>query len=228
MRWGAPVTKTGDNRRMRLLGSLFALALLASPARGDVLTISGDAHGGGMFGTGTNGALKDEAFFARVPNATYGVAASARFFFLGGTIQHHQYVGPRINTDGAGEKPSLATWTQITAGLDFTVDLGTDQQKKLKQGNFIQVAAGAGFGVGTGQQVNPPLNNEQIDDKAFLIEGKFAFGKHIGKHWDFGLMIPVSYGYYFKNGVPANMLDNHYQGIHVEALAFLRLRIKIL
>jgi hypothetical protein len=217
---------------MRFLGpaSLLVLVTAASSARADVFTLSGDLHGGGMVGRGTSGddAVRDQAFFARVPSLTYGATVGARFLFLGATILHHQYVGPRISDEGMGEKPSLATWTQFTAGVDFTVDLGDDKQKKEKKGGFLQVAAGAGFGVGTGQQVDPPLDNKQVDDKAFLLEAKLGYGKHVGKHTDFGVLVPVTYGYFFKNGVPANMLENHYQGLHVEVLLFLRLRVKLL
>jgi hypothetical protein len=217
----------GDNHPMR---SLLILVLATTTAHADVLTLSGDLHGGGMYGAGMAGddVVADQAFFARVPNAVYGASVGARFLFLGATITHHQYVGPRINDEGMGEKPSLATWTQLTAGLDFTIDLGNDKQKKEKKGGFMQIAAGAGFGVGTGQQVDPPLDNRQIDDKAFLLEGRVGFGKHAGKHADWGVLVPITYGYFFKNGVAANDVDNHYQGIHVEALLFLRLRLKLL
>jgi hypothetical protein len=224
---------------MRFFGFILTLAL-AAPAHADVFTLTGDLHGGGMFGKGTSGdeAVSDQAFFARIPNLTYGASVGARFLFLGATITHHQYAGPRIDEGMSVDKPSLATWTQLVVGVDFTVDLGSDHtepggpksgaQKPEPHGKFVHIAAGAGFGVGTGAQVDPPLNNEQVDDKAFLIEGKLGIGKHAGKHTDWGLLVPITYGYFFKNGVPANMLENHYQGIHVEALLFLRLRVKML
>jgi hypothetical protein len=195
-----------------------------------VLVIAADLHGGAMVGKGTSGddAVRDQAFFARIPNATYGFAATGRFLFFGANLKHHQYVGPRISKGSSAEKPALATWTQLTVGIDFAIDLGSEEQKKAKRGPFVQIAAGAGFGVGTGQQVDPPLDNKQIDDKAFLLEGRIGFGKHVAKHWDIGVLVPVGYGYFLKNGVPANDLDNHYQGLYVEALAFLRLRIKVL
>jgi len=207
---------------VRVLAFVVTALIVATSSRAgaDVLVLYGDVQGGGMFGKGTSGdaAVKDQAFFANVPNVAYGAAVSARFLFLGATIQHHQY------NDGS----DLATWTQITGGLDFAINLGSDQEKKAGKGAFLQVGAGAGFGVGTGQQVEPPLDNAQVDDKAFLIEAKLAVGKHLSKFVDFGVMVPVAYGYFFKNGVPANDLDNHYQGIHAEALVFLRLRLKLL
>jgi hypothetical protein len=195
------------------------VALAPQRAEADVLVLYGDLQAGGMYGKGVDGdtAVKDQAFFAQIPNVTYGASVSARFLFLGATIQHHQYVG-----DG------LATWTQIMAGLDFAVDLGSDQDKKAHKGGFVHLKAGAGFGVGTGQQVDPPLDNAQISDKAALLGGQLGFGKHLSKFVDVGVEVPLVYGYFIKNGVPANDLSNHYQGFHVEGLVFLRLNLKIL
>ncbi|HEU0033683.1 MAG TPA: hypothetical protein VFQ53_23815 [Kofleriaceae bacterium] len=215
---------------LRALGlSLVLLTMTATAADADAVVVYGDLQGGGMYGKATGGdaAVQDQAFFANVPNALWGLSVSGRFLFLGGTIQHQQFVG---NGD-------LATWTQLTAGLDFAVDLGGDtpsaapsdkDKKKERKGAYVHLTAGGGFGVGTGQQVDPPLDNAQIDDKAFLLQGSLGIGKHLGSFLDVGLSVPVTYGYFFKNGVPANDLSNHYQGIHVEALAYLRLYIKLL
>jgi hypothetical protein len=232
----ARVSETSDNRSMpRALAFVVPVVLLLATPRSadaDILVLYGDIQGGAMYGKGINGddAVKDQAFFANIPNLTYGFAVSARFLVFGATIQHHQYVGPggEKSDDPMSSGGSLATWTQIMAGLDFSVDLGNDKQKKEHKGGFVALKAGAGFGVGTGQQIDPPLDNSQIDDKAFLLGGQLAFGKHLGKFVDFGVAVPVTYGYFLKNGVPANDLSNHYQGIHVEGLLFLRLNLKIL
>ena len=108
------------------------------------------------------------------------------------------------------------------------VQLGTTQEKKERKGKFFQVSAMAGFGLGTGQQVDPPLDNSEITDKGFMLGGKAALGTHLSKYFDFGLMVPVQYGYFFKNGVAVNDVTNHYQGIHLEALLFLRMYIKLI
>jgi hypothetical protein len=197
-----------------------AVALAASSARADVLTIYGDAQLGGKYGKGLSGdpEVKDQAFFAKVPSFAYGGTIAARFLIFGASITHHQYTG-------GGD---LATWTQLLAGLDFTVDLGSSEQKKARKGGFLHLSGGAGFGVGTGQQVDPPLDNAQISDKAVLLGGQIGFGKHLGKVVDAGISVPIGYGYFLKNGVPANDLSNHYQGVHVEVLAYLRLAIKFI
>ncbi len=204
--------------------SVVTLAVLAAaPASADVAVLMGNVHGGGMVGKGTGGDQQDEAFFANAPNGVYGATVTGRFLFLAAEVTHRQY-----SFVGGEFENSLRTWTQFSAGVDFEIGLGSTQQKKERKGSFFQVSAMAGFGVGTGQQVDPPLDNSQITDKGFMLGGKVALGTHLSKHFDFGLMVPAQFGYFFKNGVAANDLTNHYQGIHVEALLFLRVYLKLI
>ena len=203
--------------------TLAALAAAPAPARADVAVLMGNVHGGGMFGKGTGGDQKDEAFFANAPNGAYGLTVTGRFLFLAAEITHRQY-----SFVGGEDENSLRTWTQFSAGVDFEVGLGSTQEKKERKGTFLQLSAMAGFGLGTGQQVEPPLDNGEITDKGFMLGGKLALGTHLSKHFDLGLMVPAQYGYFFKNGVAVNDVSNHYQGIHVEALVFLRLYLKLI
>ena len=48
------------------------------------------------------------------------------------------------------------------------------------------------FGIGTGQQVVTPLDNAQLSDKAFLMEGRLGVGTHLSKVFDLGISVPVS------------------------------------
>lgn len=203
--------------------SLFVVAAATSSANADVLLLYGNLHGGVMGGKGTGGDQQDQAFFQNAPNGTYGLSVAGRFLFFAGEISHDQY-----RFFGGETANSLRTWTQFSAGVDFDIDLGSEQQKKDHQGKFIQFSALAGFGVGTGQQVMPPLDNGQITDKGLMLGGRFGIGAHASKLFDYGLMVPVQYGYFFKNGVAANDVNNHYQGVHASALVFLRLNIKLL
>jgi hypothetical protein len=206
---------------MRVL-SFAAVLAVATPASADVLKLFAEADGGGVYGKGTSGAqvIKDSAFFAKAPHLAYGALIGAEFLFLDAWIQHHQL------TDGS----RIATWTQFGAGVHGTIDLGDAKQQKAHEGGFFEFGVGAWFGLGTGQQVMPPLDNAQITDKAFLVEGRVGFGTHLSSVFDFGLSVPVSWGYFFKNGdgAVANDVSTHYQGIQGEALLYLRANIRLL
>ena len=199
-----------------------AILVTAAPASADVLKLFIEADGGGAYGKGTSGnsVIKDSAFFAKAPHLTYGGLIGAEFLFLGAWIQHHQF------TDG----DRIATWTQFGAGVHGQVDLGDAKQQKAKEGGFFEFGVGAWFGLGTGQQVNPPLDNAQITDKAFLLEARIGAGTHLSKVFDFGFAIPISWGYFLKNGngAVANDVSTHYQSIQGEALLFLRANIRLL
>lgn len=199
-----------------------------APAEADVFKIYAEARGGAMFGKGTGGdlvdndaSMYDEAFFENASPGLYGVAVGARFLVLAVEVQHHQYVGGG----------SLSTWTQFGAGLQFEVGLGseTPAEKKAGKGAYVQLGTMLFFGVGTGQQVMPPLSNDELTDKGFLLQGSLGFGKHLNKVLDIGVSIPVSYGYFFKSGGPAvaNDVSTHYQSAQVEALLVLRGNFKL-
>ncbi len=205
-------------RRLPCVVVLAAVCLAPTAASAEVFKLYGELGGGGMFGKGLTGTLKDDAFFGNAKGGAYGALFGARFLIFDGNIRHHQYV----NGDG------LRTWTQFTAGLNFGVDSGTEEQKKKHQGGYVEMGAGLGFGVGTGAQVDPPLDNSEITDKAFMIQGNLGFGKHLSSVFDIGVSVPVSWGYFFKSGGGANNMDNQYQGIQAEALLVLRANIRVL
>jgi len=204
----------------RVLAACLFIAVLSAPASADVLKLFGEVHGGGMFGWGLSGDQKDSAFFKESPHPTYGALIGAEFLFLDAWIQHHQF------TDGN----RLATWTQFGVGVHGTIDTGDPKQAKAHEGGYFEFGLGGFFGVGTGQQVMPPLDNAQITDKAFLVEGRLGAGKHLGNIFDFGVTVPVSWGYFFKNGNGAavNDVSTHYRSIQIEALAVLRANIRLL
>jgi hypothetical protein len=187
-----------------------------------VLKLFVEGNGGGVAGTATGGdpVVKDSAFFARAPHGVYGALIGAEFLFLDGWIQHHQF------TDGS----RLATWTQFGVGVHGTIDTGDPKQQKAHEGGYVEFGAGGWFGLGTGQQVMPPLDNAQITDKAFLLEGRLGAGKHLSSVFDLGVTVPVSWGYFLKNGngAAANNTSTHYRGVQGEALVVLRANIRLL
>ena len=205
-----------------MLRALALVLVTAAPASADVLKLFAEVDGGGAYGKGISGdqAIKDSAFFAKAPHLDYGVLVGAEFLFLDAWIQHHQL------TDGS----RIATWTQFGAGVHGLIDLGDEKQQKAHQGAFFEFGLGGWFGLGTGQQVMPPLDNAQISDKAFLLEGRLGAGTHLSNVFDFGVTVPVSWGYFFKNGngAVANDVSTHYRGVQGEALLFLRANIRLL
>lgn len=200
--------------------SVLLLAMLApATASAEVFKLYGEAQGGGLFGKGIAGDHKDDSAFAGGRGA-YGALVGGQFLIFDVHIQHRQY----INGDG------LTTWTNFSGGLNFGFDTGSAEEKKANKGGYVSLGVGLAFGVGTGAQVMPPLDNAQVTDKGFLLEGKLGFGKHLNKVFDIGLSVPVSYGYLFKsgNGATANDTSNQYQTIQAEALLVLRANIRFI
>jgi hypothetical protein len=202
--------------------SLAAVLAMAAPASADVLKLFVEADGGGVAGTATGGdqVVKDAAFFAKAPHLAYGALIGAEFLFLDGWIQHHQF------TNGS----RIATWTQFGVGVHGTIDTGDAKQQKAHEGGYVEFGVGGWFGLGTGQQVMPPLDNAQITDKAFLLEGRLGAGTHLSSVFDLGVSVPVSWGYFFKNGngAAANDTSTHYGSVQGEALVVLRANIRLL
>ena len=193
-----------------------AIALSSSAASAGVFKLYGEAQGGGMVGKGLSGDQKDEAFFKKSKGGAYGALIGARFLVLDAQIKHTQYF--------SGD---LTTWTQFNAGLAFGIDTGSEADKKANKGGYVELGAYVGFGLGTGAQVDPPLDNSEITDKGFMVEGRIGFGKHLSNVFDVGLEVPVSWGYFFKNGA-ANDESNQYQSVQVDALLVLRANIKFI
>jgi hypothetical protein len=205
---------------MARLVALAVLSLTAAPVSADVLKVYGEAHGGGMVGKGIGVDAMQSSFFAQAKGATYGGLVGGRFLFIDAHISHHQ-----LPHDG-----TISTWTQFNAGLDFQVDLGGPQAKKEKKGGYIEIGAWLGFGLATGAQVDPPLDNSEVSDKGFMLEGRIGFGKHLSKNFDVGIQVPASWGYIFRNGdgAAANDLSSQYQSIQLEALLVLRANLKLI
>ena len=204
---------------MRRLPCFVVLACLAAPgaASADVFKLYAEGQGGGVYGKGLSGTYQGDAFFANAKGGAAGVLIGGRFLIIDGNIKHNQFIN-------GGE---TETWTQFSAGIAMEMDSGTDEEKQQYKGGYFEFGAFLGFGLGTGAQVMPPLDNSEVTDKAFMLEGKLGFGKHLGKIFDIGISVPVSWGYFFKSGGGANMTDNQYQGVQIEGLLVLRANIRL-
>jgi hypothetical protein len=206
------------------LVSLLVVAAMGT-ASADVFSVRAEGHGGGAGGLGVAGDRKDQAFQNNARGGAYGVLVGAEILFVDAWVQHHQY------NDGA----LLGTWTQFMTGLDLDIPVGGGapvpgkKDEKTKAKGYIELGVGFGFGVGTDRQVDPPLNNEQVGDKGFLVEGKFGAGTNLGSALSLGVLVPVTAGYYFISGegMTANNTGTHYQAIEAAVLVNLRLKIKV-
>jgi hypothetical protein len=209
----------------RWLVMALVLAGLTARAEADIFKLFGEVHAGAVGGKGlsgdpVNGPDGDKAFFANVPHGAYGLRVGARFLILDGVIEHHQF------TNGS----RLSTWTKFAAGIGIQADVGDEKAKKAKTSGYVDFGVNLAFGLGTGEQVMLPLSNDEITDKGFLIEGRIGFGKHLNKLFDIGVVVPVSWGYFFKTGFenPANDVTNHYRAVQAEGLVYLRMNLKLL
>lgn len=197
-----------------------ASTAMAAPASADVFKLYAEGQGGGMYGHGLAGDQQDDAFFAKSRGAGYGALVGGQFLIFDGHIKHNQYIK-------SGE---LTTWTQFNAGVNFTVDTGSAADKKVHKGGYLEMGLFAGFGLGTGAQVDPPLDNSEITDKGFMLEGRFGAGKHLSKIFDIGVSVPMSWGYFFKsgNGAAANDESTQYQSMQINVLLVLRANIRFI
>ena len=217
------------------LAALAASTFIAvAPAQAGGLTLYGELQGGGMIGKGTGGDLVnndtdgfDESFYQNAGPLEYGFQLGARALFFDGHISHHQFKGFSDDPD----KPRLATWTEIAAGMSFELAVGEQsaQNKKDVKGSFVELGWNLTFGVGTGAQIDPPLSNDEITDKGFTLGARVGYGKHLSSVFDIGVAAVASYGYFFKNEGNSDVTDlsTHYQSAQVEALLYLRANIRL-
>jgi hypothetical protein len=196
---------------MRVLG--LALIFVSQTASAKVLEIYAQAQGGVAAGRGLSGDQKDNAFFEDTSGAAYGALVGAEILFIDAWIEHNQY------NDGE----LVGTWTQFMAGFDMDIAMD-DPPPKQPSRVFFELGLGVGFGMGTGQQVMPPLDNGEISDKGFVAQARLGIDYRFASVVSIGVSVPLTWGYLLKNDV-ANDQSNHYQAIHGAALAHFRFRI---
>jgi hypothetical protein len=205
------------------VAGITAGALLApSTARADIASLRAELHGGAGGGFGVGGERKDESFMGGVPPAAYGVLVGAELLFVNAYVEHTQF------TNGS----DLSTWTQLGLGFDLDMDLGVPPAKPGEEPGpgkgYVDLGLFAVFGLGTGRQVDPPLDNSEITDKGVMLEARGSVGWRFGRFVRLGLTVPVSGGYFIKSGAgAANDLGNHYQAIEASALLTLRVDLKL-
>ena len=207
-------------------GLLFATALLYFPraASGDLVALYAQLQGGGAGGSGLTGEalVQDQAFHRKTAGLCYGAQVGVEVLFVDLWVEHNQFV----DADGL-----LGTWTQFMTGLDLEFDFGRKRsQTRLESGaatggysaGYGELGMAAGFGVGTLDQVDPPLDNRQIEDKGFLAQLSAGVGYRFNRSLSVGMSAPVQVGYLFKSGVPANLNNSQYVSVEASLVVHLR------
>ncbi|HLU65687.1 MAG TPA: hypothetical protein VKZ63_05400 [Kofleriaceae bacterium] len=216
---------------MKLRLSIAASALVAAAvghgaARADLVSLWARAQGGGSSGAGLAGDQKDEAFHKGAEGLAYGAAVGVEVLLLDVWVEHDQYVRGELS----------GTWTQFMTGFDVELDLGPKKGGVRNDlggvdggisSGYAELGMAVGFGLGTGQQVDPPLDNSQVTDKGFLGQLHAGAGWRLTPSWSLGVLVPVQVGYLFKSGPGATANDLSTQYAQVSAAALLNLRLKI-
>lgn len=186
--------------------------LLAPRANADLISVSADVHAGVAEGEGLSGERKAEAFSANAPANVLGVEIGAEVAFLDVWISHDQFRGD----------DRTATWTAAGLGFDIEMPLGD----KL----YVSGGLAGGVGLGTGQQVDPPLDAAQVSDKGVFGEARAELGLELGGGFRLGVAVPFSYGYYLKTGDGdfANDESTHYTATQLQILVNLGWKLKVL
>ena len=207
--------------RLMILAVTAALLGGAPAASAEVLQLQAEIRGGGAGGTGIGGARQNDAFHAGASGAAYGALVGAEVLFFDGWIDHTQY---RTDSGLAG------TWTQFMLGLDTQFDIGERSRGTGEDRHapvFGEVGFAIGFGVGTGQQIEPPLDNSEVTDKGFLGQVQLGIGYRLTRILSVGVSFPIQGAYLFKNGAGQAANDTGSQYYSVEGAALLNLRLAL-
>lgn len=199
--------------RLAFASAVSAAALCAAPvaAGADLLSLYGQLHAGGSSGKGLGGDLKEAAFHESAEGATYGVKLGAEIALIDVWLQHDQY----YNDGGVN-----GTWTQLMTGLDLELDIGSA---------YLELGTGAGLALGTGRQVDPPLDDGEITDKGIIVEGRAGLGYRFAPFLSIGATVPVQAGYLVKSGAGTGVtgLSRGYTEMSFALLGYLRLNAKL-
>jgi hypothetical protein len=199
------------------LAAVLALAAALHPAAAGaaLLELHASLRAGGQTGKGIGGAQKDADFFANASGGVFGAVVGLEILWIDVFIEHDQITN---FSDITG------TWTQFMVGPHFAFPLEESRPGKAEARTYADLALAVGFGVGTGQQIEPPLDNGEISDKGLMVELRVGVEHRFSRFVGVGLAVPFGWGYMFKNDV-LNDEQNHYQTFHAMALATLNFRI---
>ncbi len=215
-------------RRLIVSTALIGLLTANHSANADLLSGYVEIHAGGASGTGLFGDLKNSAFHSQAEGVTYGGLVGVEVAFLDVWVEHNQYV--------SGSKLE-GTWTQFMTGLDIEFDLGPKRggtllpKTKRYKGGYSQYYGefgfAVGFGVGTGQQVDPPLDISELTDRGFIAQASIGGGIRLTRLFSLGLSLPMQAGYLLKTNTPANDISTNYGSMQAALLLNARFKLQI-
>ena len=187
-------------------------------AQADLISVYFKLQAGGGSGVGLFGEEQDNSKYANTSGLGYGFIVGTELLFVDLWVDHQQYLG-RGGFRG--------TWTKFMLGFDTEIGFGdkrgetVDEEGRSTGGyhtTYFEFGGGVGLGVGTADQIDPPLNNSQLDDKGFVGQFRVGAGYHLNKYMSLGAVIPVEFGFLFKEG-PANLEENRYGALGYGVLA---------
>ena len=216
-------------KRAAALAAASVVAILFSPlgtrvARADLASVYFKAQTGGGSGFGIFGDQKENSKYQNVGGLAYGFVVGAELLFVDIWVDHNQFVG---NGGFRG------TWTKFMLGFDTEVGFGERRDASVDDdgyftggyyANYFEIGGGVGLGAGTLEQVNPPLNSEQLDDKGFVAQIHGGAGYRFNRYVSLGAVVPIEFGYLFKQGA-ANNSANQYGAIGYSLLVQLRFQL---
>lgn len=213
--------------KLTTLAALLALCGAPAAAQADIVSVLAQVHGGASGGRGISGDRKDEAFHDGATGGTYGAKVGVEILFIDVWVGHDQY---------RDSDRLLGTWTTFMSGFDLELDLGSQKggtrndRGEVDGGysaGYAEFGMGAGFGLGTGQQVMPPLDNGEITDKGFVSQAFVGAGWRLSPALSLGVQVPVTGAYLIKSGPGANVNDTSTRYTEISAAALVALRLNV-
>jgi hypothetical protein len=208
--------------RLLALGAVAAASLLARPAAARLLDLRAGGLVGGLTGWGTTDNTPD--FFDRKSGAGAGVEVGARLLVFDFSLNFVQLF------DGNGRN---GTFSQALVGLAFDIPVGNQYFAKNELGagksqNIIRPIVGAGFGIGTPEPVQPPLDNAQISDKGFVSRMGVGYEHYFNPFIAVGAQADFGY-HYFVGGGQSMLAANqkHSAGYHLSGFGTLTFHLGI-
>jgi hypothetical protein len=197
--------------------ALALAALVAAPAaaHASFVELHAALRAGTSTGSGLGGAQKDNDFFAGAKGAAFGAKVGVQLLFLDLSVSHDQFTN---------FSEVRGTWTQLTLGPRFVFPLNEGPAGVLPT-LYADLGAAVGYGIGTGQQIEPPLDDAEVSDKGVVFELHIGIEYRFAKVLGIGVTAPLAWGYLVKNDIPITDTDGHYHSFHAMLLGTLSLHI---